>query len=1310
MTKSKFFLAIVSVALCVFEATAAGPDRAVGNPLERGGMYQSFKNITLPFDANIVNTLFQDEQGMMWFGTRRGLFSYNGHDIHNHLSDLTTEANFILCILQISPDLLCVGTNYGLLTFNLRKERYETVYPELGALKAIRSLAMFNGRLWIGTRDEGLYSFDPGTGELERAFPEGSDGTAVFALQPAGDRLFVGSYEGLGHYDAASGLMTSVKFAGEERLTVNALLWDDWNQAMWVGTETSLYRYDLAGGTLEPVPEIGRNSVKTLADDSRGNLLVGTDNGLYVFDPGTRNVTHIVHDSGNARSIGNDVLWNILCDRSQNVWIATDRGVSMTRIDDSYRFLHLSEIVRTRDGNLFTCLNVDGRGDSWLGGENGLIRVTADSSRVDWFRANDRDFPLRHNHIRRIYEDRDGDIWIATDGSVARFDRPSGRFVYYSLQDRERNRDANWAYDIYEDPHGRLWVATYLGGLFVLDKRKMLSAGPGRPFTEFVHVFDGDNGLSNSIFRIFPDGRGRLWANTQTGLGCIDMETFEVSMKDVPMDNMVMGDGRIYYSSEGSLFFYDIARDKTGRLPFSAPGGQIHALVWADGRLWFSATNGIHCLDVASGRVRCVSTSRNYIQAGLYLREAGEILWGGEDCICFCPVDRESEDRGYASVFITGISRDDVHLMPGVDYVGDSPRFGTALKLGKRGNVTLELSTFIYSTEDDGDFYYRLNRKDEWHNLERGQNHINFVEPGGGDYQISLCGANPAEDAYALVTGYTLTVPYPWYSCRAARCLYCLFLLAAVALVYRMIQRRERRRYELRQKEEMLALANMKMDFFVNISHELKTPLSLIIAPLSKMISETSDAGQKKALQFVHRNALRLNALIYKVLDFKQIEYESENTLIRSSVELHSLLENIVSTFASAAMEKGVRLSFSPQADSVWLNLDILKIESVFINLISNALKYAPEGSGTVDVSLWKTGETVSVTVADNGPGIREEELPLVFIRFFRGRNRAVGTKGTGIGLYLVKKFVELHSGSVELRNDGGLTVKVTLPATGENAMVSEGPVREEELQPEGDPDEEVLLIIDDNRELVAFLAEALSPQYRCMKAYNGREGIQAVRERMPDLIIVDQMMPEMDGFEFTRAVRHNYPTAAIPIIMLTAKDDTDSELKSIRAGIDAFIAKPFDLKKLILRVAQLLSRQQSLERAVRIEAIATPEFGTAGEKGSADEILMKKISAAIEENMQDENFSVAALARMTGVEPKQLYRKIRQMTGLSPVNYVRKLRMRKAALLLEQHKFTVSEVMYLVGYANASYFTKSFAQEFGVTPRQYLNDSRQKE
>jgi signal transduction histidine kinase/ligand-binding sensor domain-containing protein/DNA-binding response OmpR family regulator len=1300
---------IITICLILF-GLPVRPIERVQNPLRRDYTYQAFKNIVLPFDANIVNTIYQDQQGIMWFGTKRGLFNYNGYNIHEYINDKKSDGNSILTIAQIDSQYLSIGTDYGLLWFNLKTEQYEDIHPELEILKAIRSLAFFDNKLWIGTRDEGLYYYDIYSKELHKLALENIDETLIYALEPADDKLFVGSYECLSHYDIRTRKRYRIDFENKKRLMVNSLLWDKTNECVWIGTEGLLFRYGIVNKRLEQQPFLSGNSFKTLAIDNKGNLLIGTDVGLYVYDPVLEKYNHIIHDSRNSQSLCNNVIWDITCDRKHNIWLATDRGVSLVQANAGYWFIHLSEIVQVGDGNLFTHLYIDSKDGYWLGGENGLIYIENEKNKyqVKWFQANDTAHPLNHNRIRYIYEDRNRNIWIATDGSIARYDRDKNRFIYYTIQDISGKKNANWAYDIYEDKHGRFWVATYMGGLFILDKNELIASEANKPFSNITCHLDNESGLGNVIYQIISDDEGYMWVNTQKGLACINMETFKVELKGIFLDNMIYDNHNIWFSAQGQLFRYDISESRVIQYPFSANRGQIYSFVKENSRIWFSSTNGIFYLDTHANKVCNVSKSENYYQSGFYNQKNNEILWGGEDCVTCFSLEQIDTRQPSDLVYITTVLANGKRLIPETDYEGDNPRYGTTIKLKQRDNITLELSSYSYFQQNEETFYYQINNSEKWQSLEKGQNHISFVNLPGGEYVLRLSNTNPGEDGDAIISTYTIRIPYPWYSCWEAYLIYIFSLLGAILLFIRYIQKRHKKKYEQREKEKSLELSNLKMDFFVNISHELKTPLSLIIAPLSQLISEISNVKQKESLMSIHKNSLRLNTLIYKVLDFKQMEFESENSLIRSHVELYALLQNCIATFSTVVKEKQIQLTFSSETDTLWLNLDILKIESIFINLISNAIKYVTEKEGVIKVSLHKDGDTVCITVADNGIGIKEEELPLVFVRFFQGKNKKRHSEGTGIGLYLVRKFVELHNGHIEIWNDKGVTVEVTIPTTGENGIIMDNQSMDLQMEQES-VEGTTLLIVDDNKEMVAFLVETLSKQYQCMEAYDGKEGLQAVQEYNPDLIIVDQMMPVMDGFEFSRSVRHSQPTASIPIIMLTAKDDMESELKSIKTGIDIFISKPFDIKKLILRIAQLLQKQKSMKKSIRIEAITQPDFNIDGDKRTADEILLEKVTKAIEENMEKEEFNIIMLTEIMAIDQKQLYRKIKQLTGMTPINYMRKLKMKKAAVLLTQEKFTISEVMYLVGYTNASYFTKCFSEEFGLTPKQFIINNKEK-
>lgn len=1275
------------------------------NPFTCDYSYHSFRNVELPSYASIVNAIVQDEQGMMWIATKRGLFSYNGYNVEFYPCEKDMLESPIQAITKVSSKYLCVGRDGGLRWFDLEQETYAEPYPELANIPAVRSLTVFDGKLWIGTRDEGLLTFDLDTRELQKVPHEGKEESIVFALEAAGEKLFIGSYECLSYYDSRTGLRHHIDMGQGGRLTVNALLYDERYDCIWIGTEGRMFRYKIPTDSLETVEALQGNSYKALELDENGNLLIGTDNGLYIYNPERLDepIRHVIHDSRNSNSLCNNVVWDIYCDRNHHVWLATDRGISYVKAATPNKIVQLPEIVLSGEGNLFGNLFIDSWGDYWLGGENGLIHVDKDLN-MQWFRQEDPQYPLRHNRVRHVFEDSDREVWIATDGSIARYDRERCRFVYYTLTDEAGIRDANWSYRIYEDRQGRFWIATYQGGLFIVDKKALMAHDNRIPFRTLnnisSHMGELDK-LGSILYHLEDDGKGKLYAVTQNGLAVILIEDCRVKVYPFYPYNITFAGGYLWYSEEGKLCRLNPLTEEVEVISSPERKRQVHTFVHHGDKLWFSATDGIYSVDMKTCHIRQVSPTERNLQTGVYHALTDEVIWGGEDCFVSIPASSEKPVHTHP-VSITAIYSNGKRLLPTKDYSEKSSRFEPVIRLRSRKDLQLDLSSFTYRNLNEESFYYSIDGS-RWQSLNKGQNRLTFANLSGGTYRLRLCNGNPEEHPKVVITAYSIGIPYPWYATPLAFACYIILLVVAVWGIVRRTQLRNRREYERKEREKSLELSNMKMDFFVNISHELKTPLSLIIAPLSRLMAESKNGEQRDALASIHQNALRLNTLIYKILDFKQIETEDENTLIRSHVELCTLLQNDIKTFSNVLKEKNIRLNYTANTDTLWLNLDILKIESCFINILSNAIKYVPDTGGCIDVSLQQQKEQVVVGISDNGSGIDEQELSLVFVRFFQGKNARRHSEGTGIGLYLVKKFIELHGGSVEIKNRQGTHVLLTIPLGGENSFSAEETSEEAFSEVTDTAAKKKLLVIDDNHEMVAFLINTFSKEYTCLKAYNGKEGLQVMEEEQPDIVIVDQMMPVMDGLEFSRAVRHRQQTADVPIIMLTAKDDMQTELESIKIGVDAFMAKPFDVKKLNLRIAQLLYKRDSLEKSIRIEAITHPEFTVDDNLRTQDEQLLERITRCVEENMENEELNVSALAQQVGVEQKRLYRKVKQLTGMSPVNYMRKLRMKKAAVLLAQQKFTVSEVMFLVGYTNASHFAKCFAEEYGMSPRAFM-------
>ncbi len=1254
------------------------------HPLNRNQSYQSFKNISLPIDANLVNTIFQDNSGMIWFGTKRGLFSYNGYDLHEYVDPAFPNGNPVFSIVQFSEDCLCLGTDNGVRWFNLDDKTVGCPYQEKNLSLAVRSLAMYDGCLWIGTRDCGLQRLSVSTGCLENVGLRDGPETTIYSIEQIEDRLFVASYEHLSCYDGETDERYLIDLGIPQRLMVNSLLWDRNRDCLWVGTEGHLFEYDIRENTARKKALLKGNSFKSLALDSDGNLLIGTDAGLFVYDFVGNSLTQIVHDSRNPQSLCNNIIWDIIRDRNDNIWFATDRGVSISQTNVGQEYIHLSEIVQSGDGNLFTSMLMDSSGDFWFGGDNGLIHIGADAPYdVEWFRQDSEEHPLRHNRIRCIYEDSSNDIWIASDGGVARYDGATNRFDFYQIQIAGSGKNANWAYSILEDRLGRMWIASYMGGIFVCSKDNL----------EILYNFNEESGIGTNAY-IMQDGGDCIWANTSNGLVSIDVNTMQVKRHGIYADNMLYYEGSLWYTLLGGLYRYDSQNEINDRIAFSENCRQIHSFVIENGRIWFSSSEGIFIIDPLTSNLASISYTLDNYLCGLYDEKNNVMIWGGEDC--FARIDADRENFASAStVHITSLVSDGRLMRLNEDYMLSADR----LDIKGKSDIVIELSTLSYQADES--LYYRFGDEASWQSLGKGNNHISLVNLSGGKYSLQLSNSNPD----AIISSYSIVIPYPWYLRWQSFVLYFVILVGIAMIGARFVHMRNIKKFELREKERTLELSNMKMDFFVNISHELKTPLSLIIAPVSKMLSETTNARQRETLSVIHNNALRLNTLIHKVLDFKLLEAESEDILIRSHTELCSLLDNCINTFKAVIEEKRISVNLLCPKEPVWANIDSLKLESAVINLLSNAIKYVSEDSGAVDIKLDRTNDSAVINISDNGCGINKEELSLVFIRYYQGK-QGKRSEGSGIGLYMVKKYIELHGGHISIESGNGTLVRFCIPLTGENSCLTNDTVKEERPS---DNYSARILIIDDNKEMVAFLAETLSRDYECLKAYNGKEGLEVINKTFPDLIIVDQMMPQIDGFTFSRAVRKNYHTAMVPIIMLTAKEDMATELESIKIGIDIFMPKPFDIKKLQLRIAQLLRKKGSMEEAVRMEASSNPDFNECRDKRSPDELFMEKVTKAIEENMGRENFNVSSLAEIVSVDDKQLYRKLKQLTGTSPVNYIRKLRMRKASILLDEDKFTISEVMFLVGYSNSSYFSKCFAQEYGMTPKEYTRrrDSR---
>ena len=1258
--------------------------------------WNNFYNIKLPFDANVVNTIFQDSNKLIWIGTKRGFVNYNGYNYHLcYYGKNMPDHNTVQAIAQFG-NYLFIGTDNGIRKLNLLTWHFEQTDDEINKVKAVRALVFFDDKLWIGTREEGLMYYDMPTGKLHRIPSKMFRHKMVYALLPVSGKLFIGSYGGLNIYDKASHKLSSVSLPGVKYPIVNSLAYDVHNNCVWMGTDGKLLSYKLSSRDVEVVCEFPGCYLKSIVSDAQNNrLLIGTETGVLDYQIATGLIHKIEHDVHNPQSLCNNFISKLYQDASNNLWVATDNGISMIQQAPLIQDIKLTDFVDSRKGNLFTCMLHPSDKEYWLGGENGLLYVSEE--RTIWYCSNNLQYRLNNNYIRAIYRDRSNQIWIATDGGIARLNKQTMQFEYCKLGNKHNN--TNWVYAIYEDVRRRMWIATYLSGLIVVDKaslEKSLSNSCVLTSKNFIGY-----GQIKSVYQMMPDSKGNIWANTNVGLICANPLKDDYKPTNIYLDYFVCDGGSIWYSDQGLIYQYDIKQKNKCKVPYQVSYGSAYSLVCSPDYVWVSSVDGILRINKKTMNVNTYHVSNPHFKCAVFEKDKNRVVFGGEDILTTLNIGKLGVTHHARRAYISTVSCDSL-LMP-VSHIQQND----VVKLSTYKNVSIELASYAYSSFGEV-FYFRWNNE-EWKKMISGSNVLDYPVMLSGKNVLQLSMTNPLVDKKAIISTYTFDVPYPWYLSVWAWGIYVSLLFMATFCLLKMQKRKNERLFEQKAKEKTLELARMKMEFFVNVSHELKTPLSLVVAPLGKLLSECTNAKMRDSLKGIQHNALKLSSLIYKIIDDKQTEYDIDNSAICSHVEVVSLLSNCISAFAPIANERNIKIELVHEIQEQWLNVDVVKMESIFTNLLSNAIKHVDDNVGYVMVELQITQGDVVISVKDNGCGIPEEELPLVFIRHYQGKDEDKAKHGTGIGLFLVKKFVELHKGKVSVANgiDGGAVFTVRLPLK-ENSITkaSLSTTSEQEFETEESMLSKIL-IIDDNKEIVEFLCSAFEGKYHCLKAFNGKEGLDILKYQSVNLVVVDQMMPVMNGLEFVRSLKHTMQTENIPVIMLTAKDDFDTELQSIKAGVDVFIPKPFDFNKLMLQVARLLKRTESVRKAQHIETML--DKNDAAKEGTpadtSDELFIKDLLQTIDTNMHKEGFNVSMLSDLMNVDQKQLYRKIKQLTGKTPVAFLRSTRLKRAAELLKQNRFSVTEVMYMVGMSNASYFTKCFTHEFGVTPKQFVQE-----
>ncbi len=1181
--------------------------------------------------------------------------------------------------------------------------------------------------------------------------------TAVHAIaedRSTGDLLIGTDFPGLGTFDLDQKTLTMFPDSVFPHKYGGVLSFHQArNGILWMSTTRGLSHLDPKGRQFklqQMVPSSmfrGENAIRSVAEDRHGVIwgAVG-ENGIVSFDPKTARFRHHPFRNSDPNGLFGLYVEMVYFDRSGILWVPTlwstmptvnkwdgrKWGIQSFRFDDSgpasgrgevssickdhagflwfgtlgdglvrfdrsrnssIRYIYDSNRTTALSQNFVSCLLEDPIETHvlWVGTWNGLKKLDSRQGTITDFTSDPNDqSTLSDNVIQSLYVDHEGVLWVGGYVGLNRFDRSTGRFTRFQHDpDDPASISAETIGSIYEDRSGTLWVGTPKG----LNRLN-------RKTGNFISYFD-----HSEVTSIYEDGEGQFWVGTsESGLHLFDRN------KGTSIRNLTTKDG---LASNNAHF---IRSDDSGNL-------------------WMSNINGLSKFNTRTSTIRNYGVSDGMVARteSAFLVSKDEIIIGDVNGFNVFRLNDVSVDPVPPQVVISKLTLinqpDD---QSGVDRdISEASQIELAYD---QNDIRFDFVGLHFSAPTRNRYQYFLEDYDKgW--IDGGTQHnatYTNLNPGEYTFRVKSCNRDGIWSENGDSLQIIITPPF-WKTWWA----YLFYGVSFVATLYGV------RRYELNrvgykhklalknsEAEKLLEVDRLKSRFFANISHEFRTPLTLIQGPMRQLLAGDYKGDRKEQYGTILRNSERLLRLVNQLLSLSKIE-AGEMKLLTRREDIVAVLKAMIASFESFARRKQVALTLETPAAPLFVHIDKEKIENVFTNLLSNALKFTPEG-GAVAVNILEGSKTVELTVSDTGCGIAPDQVEKIFDRFYQVDDTHTRQhEGTGIGLAVARELVLLHKGTIQVKSTPGLgsSFAVRLPLGKEHLApdeILEGPVGQEDAKTINDieqgvvagtedidndplvPDTSIVLIVEDNPDMRRYIRGHLDQSYTIHEAEDGKKGIAQAMETIPDLIISDVMMPDVDGYELCRILKQDERTSHIPIILLTAKAGGESKIEGLETGADDYLIKPFDAKELLIRVRNLIEQRRRLRERFRGEVTLKPRDITIT---SVDERFLTRVMALVEEHMADSDFDTETFAKGVTMSRTQLHRKLKALTGQSPHEFIRTLRLGRAAQLLQKNSGNVSEVAYDVGFNNLSHFAKAFRKQFNQSPSEYAESfSRMKE
>ncbi len=1257
--------------------------------------------------SSMIDYITQDHYGYIWVATLYGLNRFDGYRFTHYFTDrndsTSVQDNDITRLLVDSQHRLWIGSSKGISRFDYERNCFvRYAFPEGVKPRVEFLMEDSEGNVLITTAGYGMYALRKGHDKIthEKQFSRRQNNDFMGILFEDDQHNLWRGYQ----TDTITKIKvnqlqpTATKDYVSQYGPVVSFLKPD-SRGFLAVCMFGILRYDYATAQLSDAGYDmsvldGEVSIRSALVDHAGNIYLGTSGrGLFVIEAGERRLQQV----GNANAkydITTTNVNHIFEDKDQNLWVSCyKKGLYETNKRENafatWKFVNQNFIL--------------GSGVSSVAlGDNGSIWCTVQKSGIYQFDRNGKISPAPHSPAGAncIYRDLQRRFWVGSENVLYAYDPGTGASTPKLKVD-------GWGINcMTDDGDGILYICNYGKGLCIYNT----STGEARQYS--MYDTGGKGALCNDwIKALLIDSHGLLWIATVDGLSVMNPADnnfkvfgWDVQLKGMQCFSLCEYEGDILIGTDSGLYRYKRKDNKIIAPPESKDmeDKPVYTIATSkNGDLWISSANGIWQYDHQRKQFIPHSSgngleSHEFTLGALVQAADDRICYGSnEGIVAFYP-DEVTGNRESLSgeVFLTNFTIDGVPTGCLSD-VFEIPY--------DQNSFAMEFSMLTFRDAENINYEYRVNGG-QWIPMENGSNGVSFTRMKPGKYIIEVRAARNGLYS-SSVRKVTVVVKAPWYASTWAYIFYALTALSVVALA--LFYRERRRKADLDEQ---------KMRFLINATHDIRSPLTLIMGPLNKLKERITDGENRNDIDTIDRNANRLLLLVNQILDERKID-KNQMHLHCSETDLVPFIQGICALFHFNAKQRNISFTFDHEDEKLMAWIDRIQFDKVVSNLLSNAFKYTFDG-GEVRLILSHDGQQVTLKVVDSGIGFKDEKTERLFERFYQGNNADdFHIEGTGIGLNLSRSIVQMHGGSIKAynRTDGqrGACLEVTMPLGNAHLKPEEVVSKKDERKYGGKRQASRnlrLLVVDDDIEVVHYIQNELADWYRVEGAVNGREALKMLLTSDDyDLVICDVMMPEMDGLTFLKQLKSNANISDIPVILLTSKAEVSDRMEGLKKGADAYLAKPFNMEELHILIDNLVDNVRRLRGKFTGAQKQEERMENVVVKGNND-ALMERIMKTINENLSDADFNVDRLTEEVGLSRTQLHRKMKEITGISTGEFIRNLRLEQAVRLIREGKINIAQVAYSVGFNNQTYFSTVFKRYYGMTPTEFAEKEKKNE